>query len=241
VIRVGTAGWSIPRAVADRFATQGSGLQRYAARFSFAEINTSFYRPHRKTTYERWAGTTPEGFRFAVKLPKAITHEARLDGGEAILDRFLDETGGLGAKRGPVLIQLPPSLTFDPAVAGPFLAAFRERYDGEAACEPRHPSWFGAEAQDLLSARRVARVAADPAPAPPAASPGGFPGFAYHRLHGSPAMYRSAYGQDRIGALAAALLGDGRPAYVVFDNTTLGHAAQDALLLTEHLGAAGLA
>lgn len=240
MIRVGTAGWSIPRAVADRFPTEGSGLQRYAARFSFAEINTSFYRPHQRKTYERWAETTPGAFRFAVKLPKALTHDARLVGGEAILDRFLDETAGLGAKRGPLLIQLPPSLVFEPAVAEPFLTLLRDRYDGDTALEPRHASWFEADAGAVLIHFRIARVAADPARTSAAALPGGFAGFSYRRLHGSPVMYRSAYGLERVAALAGALIAEARPAWVVFDNTTLGHAADDALMLADRLSAAVL-
>lgn len=238
MIRIGTAGWSIPRAVADRFPTEGSGLQRYAARFSFAEINTSFYRPHRRKTYERWAATTPDGFLFAVKLPKTLTHEARLQDREGVLDRFLDETAGLGAKRGPILIQLPPSLGFDAKVAGAFFERLRERHGGDAVCEPRHASWFSAGAEDCLVRFRIARVAADPAPCAAAETPGGWAGFTYRRLHGSPVMYRSPYAAGALAALAAALPAEERPAFVVFDNTTLGHAAADALTLKDHLALA---
>src|ERR1700735_1262435 len=87
-IRIGTAGWSIPKYCAGEFPVGGSGLERYAARFNCTEINSSFYRPHRRTTYERWAHSVPAGFRFAVKLPKAITHERRLNDIDGPLDRF---------------------------------------------------------------------------------------------------------------------------------------------------------
>ena len=81
------------------------------------EINSSFYRPHRTATYERWAASVPEDFRFAVKVPKAITHERRLKDASDLLDRFLSEAGGLGPKLGPLLVQLPPSLSFQAGIA----------------------------------------------------------------------------------------------------------------------------
>ncbi|MDP9103295.1 MAG: DUF72 domain-containing protein, partial [Pseudomonadota bacterium] len=163
MIRIGTAGWSVPAAVRDTFPNSGSILERYAQVFNAVEINSSFYRPHKPQTYARWAAATPEGFRFAVKLPKAITHEERLLDAIEPLERFLTETAALDAKRGPILTQLPPSLSFDADMAARFLNDLRDRYDGEATCEPRHASWFTAEADTLLVRYRIARVAADPA------------------------------------------------------------------------------
>ncbi len=227
MIRIGTAGWSIPKAERERFPEGGSILERYAGVFNGVEINSSFYRPHKPETYARWAASTPEGFQFSAKLPKAITHERRLVGAEVLLDGFLAETAALGDKRGPILIQAPPSLRFDPHIAGAFLSLFRERCEGEAALEPRHASWFTTEAEALLGQFRIARVAADPALAQ-AAQPGGWRGFSYWRLHGSPQMYASAYGRQRLEALAAQLTA---PAWVILDNTMHGAATQDALLL----------
>jgi uncharacterized protein YecE (DUF72 family) len=228
VIRVGTAGWSVPKAVRAEFPAGGSILECYAQVFNAVEINSSFYRPHKPQTYARWAASTPEGFRFAVKLPKAITHERRLVDGIEPLDRFLTETAALGVKRGPILIQLPPSLPFDAAAAARFLNDLRDRYDGEAACEPRHASWFTAEADALLVQHRIARVAADPALPDTAAAPCGWTGFTYWRWHGSPQRFVSAYGADRLTALAPRL---GANSWVIFDNTMSGAAAQDALRL----------
>ena len=143
---VGTAGWSIPRASAADFAGEGTHLERYGRRLCGAEINSCFYRPHASATYAKWAAATPPAFRFAVKLPKAITHELRLARARVPLERFLDETGGLGGKRGPILIQLPPSFAFDARVVGRFLTLLRSRYDGPVVCEPRHASWASAAA-----------------------------------------------------------------------------------------------
>jgi uncharacterized protein YecE (DUF72 family) len=231
-LRIGTAGWAIPRAVADRFPAEGSGLQRYAGRFNAAEINSTFYRPHRASTYMRWRETTPDGFRFAAKIPKAITHDGRLAGCRPALSAFLEEIGGLEQTLGPLLVQLPPSLVFDASGAASFFADLRSAFDGQVACEPRHPSWFEGPADDLLRANRVARVAADPARAPEAARPGGWPGLAYWRLHGSPRMYYSAYTPDFLERLAAGILRAGADeAWIIFDNTTSGAAAADALAL----------
>src|ERR1700749_132945 len=119
--RVGTAGWSIPKTVGDAFPSPGSHLTRYAARFSAVEINSSFYRPHRPATYARWAASVQASFRFSVKLPRTITHERRLLECDDLLARFADEVANLGEKRGPVLIQLPPSLAFEASIAGRFL------------------------------------------------------------------------------------------------------------------------
>ncbi|WP_174273717.1 DUF72 domain-containing protein, partial [Sphingomonas bacterium] len=189
--RTGTAGWSIPAALADRFPADGSHLERYARRLNAVEINSSFYRPHRRATYARWAASVPPGFRFAVKLPKAISHERRLEDCAELLARFAEEVDGLGEKRGPLLLQLPPSFAFAPITAERFFVLAAGCLGGAMVCEPRHPSWFTAEADALLAGHRIARVAADPALVPAAADPGGWRGLTYRRLHGSPRIYWS--------------------------------------------------
>src|SRR6478609_277012 len=97
-IRIGTAGWSIPRQVADRFPAEGTSLERYATRFAATEINSSFHRPHRISTWERWRDSVPESFRFSVKLPKTITHERKLVECHEQLDEFMAQAGVLGEK-----------------------------------------------------------------------------------------------------------------------------------------------
>jgi len=233
-IHVGCAGWSIPRAQRDQFGDGSSGLARYASRLSCVEINSSFYRSHRPETYARWAATVPALFRFCVKLPRAISHDQRLAQAGPMLDRFFDETAGLGDKLGCMLLQLPPSLALEPRAAATFFAMLRGRWEGHVACEPRHASWFGERAQALLLRNRVARVAADPARHPGAAEPGGHPGFAYWRWHGSPRMYYSAYGEATLRRLADSVSAARRIAdesWVIFDNTAHGHASADALCL----------
>ena len=75
---IGTAGWSIARADAASFPSEGTSLERYSRVFSGVEVNSSFHRPHRASTWSKWGASVPEKFRFAVKIPKAITHDAKL-------------------------------------------------------------------------------------------------------------------------------------------------------------------
>jgi uncharacterized protein YecE (DUF72 family) len=244
-IRVGTAGWALPAAHADRFAGDGSHLARYARVFSGVEINSSFYRSHLRATYARWASVVPEDFRFSVKAPKAITHEHRLVGVDALLDTFVGEIASLGDKLGCVLVQLPPSLALDAEIAEAFLARLRDRYDGDVAVEPRHATWFTPPVLSLLERHRCTRVAADPACVPEAAAPGGWNAFAYWRLHGSPRMYASSYDDAYLDALAqrvALVRRDGRSAWCIFDNTMYGAAVANGITLqaslTDRLAAA---
>ena len=230
--RIGTAGWSIPKQYAAAFPPSGSHLERYAQRLNAVEINSSFYRPHRRATYERWADTVPENFAFAVKAPRAITHDARLADVEPALDRFLGEATGLGGKLGPLLFQLPPSFAFDVRKTRAFLKTLRARHGGAVVWEPRHATWFTPRAEELLAEYRVARVAADPAVVSAAAEPGGWDRLQYFRLHGAPRIYYSDYGADDIARVAARMTAR---SWCIFDNTALGAATANALALTKAL------
>lgn len=233
-VRIGCAGWSILSRHAAHFEPGESHLARYATRFDVVEINSSFYRPHAPTTYARWASAVPGNFRFSVKTPKTITHEARLKSVGTLLSRFTDEVAGLGNRLGGILVQLPPSLAFDARTANAFFAMLRRRVDVAIACEPRHPSWFEAGVDAIWRRYDIGRVTADPAPVAAAAHPGGFGRWRYWRLHGSPRMYYDAYGPQRLSALAEQLLAHAarrRPAWCIFDNTAGGHAIADAVQL----------
>ncbi|MEO8938692.1 MAG: DUF72 domain-containing protein [Burkholderiaceae bacterium] len=239
MIAIGTAGWTIPRAAVAGFPLDGRHLERYARVMNCVEINSSFHRPHRTATYARWVDETPDGFRFAVKLPKTITHGARLRDFDALLDPFVAAIRGLGSKLGALLVQLPPSSAFDRAVVTAFFDAMRRRHDGAIVCEPRHASWFTAEAEEVLIRHRIARAAADPASIASAAEPGGWLGdhgdgrdaLAYYRWHGSPRMYWSAYDDAwlRERAEAVGRWPEACDVWCVFDNTAAGAATADAL------------
>jgi uncharacterized protein YecE (DUF72 family) len=237
-VHLGTAGWNIRREHAHKFSSEGTHLGRYASLFNAVEINSCFYRPHRLITYERWAASVPEHFRFAVKLPKVITHEFRLVGVVPTLERFLGETSGLGTKLGPILVQLPPSFAFDAAVADSFFTELRMRFPGDVVFEPRHESWFTDDVEAMLIQHKVARVAADPARVPAAAQPGGYDRIVYIRLHGSPRIYYSAYPTEWLEPISQTIAekaAQGISTWCIFDNTALGAATADALTVKSHL------
>ena len=232
IVRIGTAGWSLPRAVQAHFPGDGPHLARYARVFPAAEINSSFHRPHKSSTYARWGDATPESFRFAVKIPKTITHIAKLVGSEPLLDAFLDEAGALGDRLECVLVQLPPSLALDEGIAARFFASLRERWAGDVVLEPRHGSWFTSGANVMLREKQIGRVAADPVLADGGGAPAAWPAIAYYRLHGSPRTYYSSYDPGYLATLAGRLMShhrEGARVWCIFDNTASGAAAGNAL------------
>ena len=211
---------------------------RYAKVLPAVEINSTFYRPHRASTFERWAASVPRAFRFSVKIPKSITHDRRLAASSALLKAFLADLAPLGPRLGCLLVQLAPSLAFDARIARSFFTALRKQFDRGIALEPRHTSWFEGRADRLLNEFEVARVAADPPRAEGDGEPGGWRGLAYFRLHGSPRAYYSSYENDYLDALAARLRDLRRrriPTWCIFDNTTLGAATGNALSLIKCL------
>ncbi|WP_312517187.1 DUF72 domain-containing protein [Massilia sp.] len=231
---VGCAGWSLPKACADAFPVEGSHLERYAAVFPTVEINSSFYRPHKPETYARWADSVPDDFRFAVKVPRAVTHDARLIEVDEQLDRFHGEAGMLGEKLGCLLVQLPPRFGFVDAPAHAFFDSLRARFGCTVAFEARHPSWFSEPASALLRECEVVRVIADPAAGQPGEHEPTSERAVYVRLHGTPRIYYSSYPADEIAAWRARLEAQaaaGRTVWCIFDNTAEGASVPNALEL----------
>jgi uncharacterized protein YecE (DUF72 family) len=241
VIRVGCAGWSIPKVSKPHFPSALSHLESYAQRFNACEINSSFYRPHRLETWARWAESVPKDFRFAVKAPRTITHGSKLICGPELLLPFLDQVNSLGQKLGPVLFQLPPKLVFEPNIATRFFGMLRDNFSGGAVFEPRHPSWFAPEVETLWKDFRIARVAADPACVPAASQPSGWNDLVYCRLHGSPRRYYSSYSDDFLNSLSSDLADYATTADVwcIFDNTASGSAILNGLTLQARLSCNG--
>ena len=236
-ILIGTAGWSIPRSSAFRFNSAGTHLERYSRSLRCAEINSSFHRPHAATTYAKWRDSTPADFRFAVKMPRQITHDLKLQNVRRPLVLFLAQTEGLAEKKGPILVQLPPSFVFDRSGVTRFLDLMRKAYDGPVVWEPRHATWFTPAAASLFNSYGISRVAADPPPAPEASTPAGWPRVAYFRLHGSPRTYWSRYTEADIEALATTVrnISTAEEVWCVFDNTASGAALGNAWELRERL------
>jgi uncharacterized protein YecE (DUF72 family) len=240
LVRIGTAGWAVPQELAPATRPGQSGLERYAEHYDVVEINSTFYRLPLARTIERWRDTTPERFRFTVKVPQTITHEAGLVGARDELRSFCKLVEAFGPKLGALLVQLPPSLAFDAAAAGRFLSALTGLHQAPVVVEPRHPSWFEPRADALLGRHGVERVAADPARVPVAAEPTSTGTLSYFRWHGSPRMYFSYYEPERIAEFAERVRAviqaePGRPVYCIFDNTGLGAAPVNAFELRDAL------
>lgn len=225
---IATAAWSIPKKVADRFAQEGSGLSRYASVFGGVEINSTFYRRHKASTFARWVESVPDSFRFSVKIPKEITHTRAMKGIAEPFDTFLEDIASLGAKRGPLLCQLPPSLAFEADTLDSAFKAMRGADDGPIVIEVRHKSWASAEALDLLKSYAIDRVLADPAPVWPAEDFDTPP--KYVRLHGKPKIYYASYTDEEIGSFSDLLAADG---WCVLDNTASGAAIENALAMVD--------
>jgi uncharacterized protein YecE (DUF72 family) len=233
---IGTAGWSIPARYAKEVPQIGSQLERYAHRLNGVEINSSFYKSHRAETYHRWARSTPDGFRFAVKAPRAITHDRKLVDCDELLESFAAEVGGLGHKLGVILVQLPPSLVFEYHAIESFSASFSARLPASFVFEPRHVSWFTTEVDHWLDQHRIPRVGADPPIGPNGDEPGGWLGLRYYRRHGSPRIYFSNYDDISLGVLNTSFRqqeGPGAPLWCIFDNTASGAALGNALTVTK--------
>jgi uncharacterized protein YecE (DUF72 family) len=234
---IGAASWRLAKSAQARFQGGGTHLARYGHQLGAVEVNSSFYRHHRRSQYAKWATEVPADFRFAVKLPRWLTHQQRLADIEG-LDDFLAEVAGLGDKLGPLLAQLPPSLVYDADTAADFFEALRHRFDGGVVVEPRHSSWFCDAVGEMLARYEVARVAADPPPVEGADVPGGFSQRVYFRLHGRPRRFYSAYSEVDLERMAERLRAASAEAqaWCIFNNTATEAGLINALDLTARLG-----
>lgn len=228
---VGTAGWSVDRKV-KRFAKTGSMLERYASVFGGVEVNSSFYRRHRPATWHRWHDAVPETFTFAVKLARSVTHERGLVDADAEIETFFADVAPLRSKLGPVLVQLPPRLEFDPPVLAAFFQCVRGHWKGRIEIEPRHVSWSEKSALGLLKEYEIGLVYADPQGKELREAAIGTHSN-YFRLHGSPKVYFSSYSADEIREIAARL---GPRSWCIFDNTASGAAQINGIRMLNILG-----
>lgn len=227
---VGTAGWSVDRKV-ERFVQKGSMLERYASVFGGVEVNSSFYRRHRTATWERWHDAVPKDFRFAVKMARTVTHERGLVDAENEVDLFFADVAPLGDKLGPVFLQLPPKLGFDPAVAVAFFQCVRRHWTGRVEIEPRHVSWSEGAALKVLKHHDIGLVYADPQ-GEALRQAANDTQASYFRLHGSPKVYFSAYAADELNSFAMLLRSD---SWCIFDNTASGAAMTDGIQMLDIL------
>jgi uncharacterized protein YecE (DUF72 family) len=232
-LRIGLAGWSNPPLHKRLRKSSQSHLEYYAEHFTCVEINTSFYRPHRLSTYAAWKQSTPRAFRFAVKMPRSITHENALRHTARELTEFFGSIEGLQPKLGVVLVQLPPSLEYRPRLIGSFFRSVPKLPGVELVCEPRHASWFTEAADARMAELNVSRVASDPARVEAAAAPGGKNQISYFRWHGSPHMYYSSYSSSQLDAFASRIsIAPAGRVWCIFDNTARYAAWDNAISLS---------
>ncbi|HEY9899091.1 MAG TPA: DUF72 domain-containing protein [Pantanalinema sp.] len=234
--RIGTSGWAYPH-WRGRFypgaLAPGSWLEYYARHFDTVEINRTFYRLPTPEAAAAWARAVPEGFCFAIKASRYLTHLKKLKDPAPALARLYAAIAPLGDKQGPVLYQLPPRWGFDPGRLEGFLAALPE---GPCAVEFRDPSWYRPEAYRLLERFGVALCASSFPGLPMAWEVTG--GIGYVRLHGTEVAYGDRYERKALTAIARrirAMLRRGLDVYAYFDNDAEAFAVENARELRELL------
>ena len=160
---LGTSGWSY----ADWEGTlypealpSGARLAEYVKRYATVEIDSTFYGIPRRSTVQKWREVSPDGFLFAAKFPKDITHQQNLVGAEAEVETFLHTMAELGDRLGPLLIQLPPSFDVEGmGVLEDFVQRLPEGF--RYAVEVRHGSWLCSDLPEMLRERGVAMTLID--------------------------------------------------------------------------------
>lgn len=246
-IYIGTSGWQYgdwqglyPKALAS-----WQYLPFYVHCLNSVEINVSFYRMVRKKTFEGWShvGKENSSFRFSVKLNNRFTRERKLnlDAGDVEqLEEFLNNSNGLGKALGPVLCQLPPSLHLDLRLLERFLKTFfsltkKINPEIKLAVEFRHASWLVEGTYKLLKKYGAAFVISDSSRWPTEYIKTS--DFVYIRLHGKPRMFYSLYSETELRELLQKIKQlKPKAAYIYFNNTMRGHAAENALELKSLLG-----
>jgi uncharacterized protein YecE (DUF72 family) len=230
VILVGTSGWQYrdwrgqlyPERLPQRL-----WLEHYATHFLTVEVNNAFYRLPERDTFAQWRERTPGGFAIAVKMSRYLTHIKRLRDPREPVERFLSHAEGLGAKLGPILMQLPPTLHADVGLLDEALGLFPKRQ--RVAVEPRHPSWWTDEIRKVLENHGSALCWADRR-GRPVTPLWRTTSFVYVRLHEGRAHPRPSYGRAAIQRWLDRIGGDG-DSYVYFNNDPGGAAVRDAQAL----------
>ncbi|MCS6951314.1 MAG: DUF72 domain-containing protein [Bryobacteraceae bacterium] len=240
-LRVGTSGWNYgdwKGVFYPESLKSAEYLTHYARHFDTTEINYTFYHLPRPSTYEKWASQTPEGFLFAVKASRVITHVKRLSEVAEAWQKFLESALRLGPKLGPVLLQLPPSMRADKTRLEAFLrhvCSSPAKQEVLLAFEFRHATWFDPEICELLQRYGATLVIAHSerypqAPATPTAP------FVYLRFHGPGALFASKYPEEQLQEWAERIRrwrAEGRTVFAYFNNDYHGYAIENARRLRE--------
>ncbi len=238
-IRVGTSGWTYPHWKGVFYpvdCSRSQWLEYYAEHFDTVELNATFYRLPRASTFLGWKRRTPGNFLRTVKASKYITHTKRLKEPKEPLTQFYSAASALEEKLGPILFQLPPSLMFHEGDLHVFCQCVNP--SKRHALEVRHPSWISDRCFAILQKYNIAFCIAD--------SAGRYPfheavtaDFVYIRLHGSRKLYASEYGEEELQEWAHKIEDWQKDTYLYFDNDFEGHAVRNAKRLKDILGLSG--
>jgi uncharacterized protein YecE (DUF72 family) len=233
--RIGTSGWNYKHWKEIFYPSKipvSKWLDFYADRFDTVEVNATFYRLPKPQTFDNWYQKTPENFLWAVKASKFITHTRRLKDSTEPLARLYNSVERLREKLGPLLFQLPPSLSFDRDIFLPFCDNLDRSY--QHTLEVRHPSWIEADVFEILREYNIAFCISDTA--------GRYPycevisaDFVYIRLHGSKKLYASEYSEEELREWAGKIRDWNMETYLYFDNDFQGFAIKNAKRLKETL------
>ena len=237
-IRIGTSGWEYEHwrgAFYPRELPKDRWLEHVAERFDTVELNASFYRLPLRATFDRWAQRAPEGFTFAVKASRYLTHIKRLKDPTEPLARLWGRAEGLRAHLGPVLYQLPPRWKPDPERLSAFLEAVPR--DRPQAIEIRDARWYRDDILASIAEAGVAVCLHDMPGSERAAPPGG--PLVYVRFHGAAGeRYGGRYPTDVLERWAGRMVDwarEGRPVWAYFNNDIGGHAVVDAVRLRDEV------
>lgn len=229
-IRIGTSGWQYrhwKKSFYPEDLRRTDWLGYYAGIFNSVEVNSSFYRLPEAHVIQQWGECTPEGFLFAVKAPRTITHFKKLKNCEQQLDTMMARLEAFGARLGPVLFQLPPRWRCNPRRLADFLAMLPR--DGRYAFEFRDPSWHCEEVYAMLGEYRTAFCIYDlDGQMTPLETPGD---FVYLRLHGPRSAYTGNYRAQALRTWFGRALGwqrKNKEVYVYFDNDARAYSAKNA-------------
>jgi uncharacterized protein YecE (DUF72 family) len=207
-------------------------LEHFATQFACVEVNNAFYRLPERSTFEAWRDATPDGFLVAVKVSRYLTHIRRLKDPAEPVARLVERAAGLGDRRGPYLLQLPPNLRADVDRLDTCLAAFPD--DARVAVEPRHESWWIDEVRQVLSDHGAALCWADRL-GRPVTPLWATADWGYLRLHqGTAAEPPTSYGRTALSTWLDRIR-DAWPAqadvFVFFNNDHAGAAVRNARTL----------
>jgi uncharacterized protein YecE (DUF72 family) len=238
-LNIGTSGWSYKHwseIFYPKDIKPEKYLEYYITKFCCVELNSSFYNLPMKTTVSGWMNRTPDTFKFCPKLSRFITHQLQLVNIEGALQKYFDVFEGMKKRLGPVLIQLPPGLSYDKSLICNFLDLIKEQYSYyRFAVEVRHESWITDNFFDLLAYYGIAFVIAD--------SGTRFPyyetitaDFIYLRFHGREQLYASDYSETDLkqyGEKIKNWLDEGKEVWIFFNNDYHGFAVKNAQKLRE--------